>query len=717
MTKLRKKQIILILISAAVLLACCGITACLLFSNYQNIRLFKQAQNNFANGDAASLNAAAAQLQQLIRNDDDNEAAYLMLAAIAGKRKFYPEQAYYSHVAYRLNPLSSKNKKLYIQSLLRTRMFDRLENFLAQESSLPVKYEPLLLYAAAVNGNINKYKKSSMPVSPWADLALLLADQELDAGQKLKKLEKISSGEELLKQEILAAKVEFFLALQDLDNTEKTLREAVNINFFAFAPVLGRFYANYRSFGKALQILEKYLKHCHDGEIAIQCAEIYCLTDQTGKIAELRSKYQADEGNYAMLCCYYFDSLIALAKNDMKTLKETTVPLRGNIRSPLANFMFLCVDIHENSISGIIRSYSALLEHNTYPELRARADAMILEVLKRSVREKKTEQLLTLAEKLYARKPDPFTAKFLLLEQRKRSGTDAQLLQDALNRFGKDQGICKIAIEHFLSKDPSAAENLIAGYKKLFPEKHKDMLRYEIVLAIKNSKYDRASELFQKNFSPAIRREYWNFASATGRIKDLQFLSKDKLFEPFCKALILLKKGNRDEACSLLEHADSGNDLSLLFFAAKTLGENGKNQAALKQYAKFPSDSPYKLAVLLNTAELHAENGNKLRALELARQAYDTAPELPETQLCYAGKLLINGLTAKIPDVIKLTSRSPYRKKMESLWIAGMTERIKKSDLNRQQEKTRELCRQLLLIDPENRIAADCLKKLDKMPQ
>ena len=60
----------------------------LLFSNHRTPRLFTQAKSNFLRGDKDSLAQAEIQLQQVIRNDKDNEAAYIMLAEIAGKRKF-----------------------------------------------------------------------------------------------------------------------------------------------------------------------------------------------------------------------------------------------------------------------------------------------------------------------------------------------------------------------------------------------------------------------------------------------------------------------------------------------------------------------------------------------------------------------------------------------------------------------------------------------------
>ena len=90
MKKLKKTHIILIAASLLILACCVGLTLWLLFSNYQNVRLFKQAQSNYLRGDKASLDAAEAQLLQLIRNDADNEEAYIMLGSIAGKRKIYP---------------------------------------------------------------------------------------------------------------------------------------------------------------------------------------------------------------------------------------------------------------------------------------------------------------------------------------------------------------------------------------------------------------------------------------------------------------------------------------------------------------------------------------------------------------------------------------------------------------------------------------------------
>ena len=111
---MKKTRLTLIILALLVLLGSIGMTVCLLFSNYQNVRLFKQAQNNFLQGDDAALALAETQLLQLIRSDSDNEAAFIMLADIALKKKIYPEQVYYRHMACQLNPLSKENKEKYI---------------------------------------------------------------------------------------------------------------------------------------------------------------------------------------------------------------------------------------------------------------------------------------------------------------------------------------------------------------------------------------------------------------------------------------------------------------------------------------------------------------------------------------------------------------------------------------------------------------------------
>ena len=112
MKSLKKSHWILIIFSVLILAGCIGVTAFLLFSNYQNVRLFKQAQDNFLRGEPDSLIAAEAQFQQVVRLDKDNEAAYIMLGKIAHIRKIYPEQVYYCYMAHRLNPLS---KQIFLQ--------------------------------------------------------------------------------------------------------------------------------------------------------------------------------------------------------------------------------------------------------------------------------------------------------------------------------------------------------------------------------------------------------------------------------------------------------------------------------------------------------------------------------------------------------------------------------------------------------------------------
>ena len=710
----------LIVLSVLLLLGCIGMTAFMLWANYRNVRLFKQAQSNFQRGDDISLDLAEEQLLQLIARDSNNEAAFMMLGEIAGKRKCYPEQVYYCAMAYRLNPLNSENKKKYIDSLCFARYFDRLEILLAQENSLDDRRSQLLLYAAGRSGNIHKYKTQRQADKgkggSLGELAFLLFGREhLSAAQKLSALEnfQVRDQDAFLRQEILAARTELYLEIQDTVQAEKSLLQAYEQNNYAFAPALGRFYADYRSFGKALEVFEKHLAVYHDQSVAVQTAEIYCLLNRIDKIAKLRADYQADSGSRAMLCNYYFDALTALAKKDAAGLQKLVAPLRGNINTPLAAFMFLCADIQNGSIPEIKASYETLLAGRDYLNLREQADNMLSGFLKTVFLKKNIpqEELLALAIKLYNRKPDIFTAKFILLTQKQSRSVNIILLKDALKRFGKDQGVIKIAVEYYLQHDPDEAGRLIAYYRQNFTQRAADMVPYEIILNMQKKDYEKVSALFRDNFRKELLPDYWNFASGSMREKDLIFLSRNKLYEPFCQALLHLKKNEISQACDLLENADAGNDLGLLFFAAKTLAENGRNQAALKKYALFPEKSPYTLAVLLNTAELHAENGTLPQALQFARKAYESQPDLPETQLCYADKLFRSGRLIEIPDIIKL-SASPYRRKMEKLYIAGMEARIKATDFSKSPEKLRSLCETVLRIDAYNKTAVDCLIKV-----
>lgn len=712
----------MISVAVLILLGCIGTTVYLLFSNYRNVRLFKQAQSNFARGDEQSLSLAEAQLLQLIRNDDDHEAAFIMLGEIAEKKQAYPEQVYYCYMAYRLNPLSAENKERYIKSLLFARWFDRLENFLYQQSDLTGDQENILLYSAGRNGNISKYKKlieKQQDQYNITGLALLLTDDQ-PIEKKLEVLEKFPLTNAFMKQEVTVAKAELYLSKGDISKSLKFLEEAYELNPFAFAPALGRFYANFRNFGKALDILEKHLETFHDPLVAIQTAEIYCLLKQTDNIAKLRTVFQSDSGSIAMHCCYYFDALTALAENNIPALKDLIVPLRESINTPLATFMFLCADIAEGNPAAIRTTYTALLAHRQYLDLQTQADNMISDYLKNSFakRDKADEQLLPLAQQLHKRKPEAFTAKLILLAQKKRNSINLHLLNDALSKFNRDPGIAKIAIEYYLENDLAESGRLIENFKKEFPDFQTDVLRYEIIHAAKKNDFDRVSELFKSNFTLEILPEYWSFASSTARENDLLFLSRDKTYEPFCQALLLLKKGQHAAACDLLEKADAKGNLPLLFFAAKTLAENKRHQAAIDKYALFPANSPYQLAVLLNTAELHAEAGNLTHALNLSRQAYNSAPDLPDVQFCYADKLLKNGKLTAIPDVITPHQKSTARRpEMEKLWITGMEARIKETDAEKSPEKLRQMCTSVLLLDSYNETAIAGFRKVWEIDQ
>ena len=720
MNTLKKPYLLLIIFSILILLGCIGLTAYVVFSNYQNVRLLKQAQRNFQRGDENSLLIADAQLKKIIAKDNDNESAYITLSEIAQKRKIYPEQVYYSYMAHRLNPLSKENKNLYIQSLWHARYFDRLENFLAVQTDLSPNFQHLLFYAAGRNGNINKYKSNFEQVKEKNNVAqlttLLFIDKNLPIDKKLIALSKIKE-DKVTRQEVYAAEAENYLAIGNVTEAQKALEKAYEENPYAFAMPLGRFYANFNSLGKALSIFERHITTYHDPMAALQTAEIYCLLKKKSDISKLRTQYQSDLGNSAMLLCYYFDALSAFIDNDIAKLKELLIPLRKRINTPLAQYMNFCVDLYDSNFSSAMENYTTLINQPAYANLQTKADNLLFNYLKSNLTKfnGKENQILPLANLLYSRKKDVFLAKFILVIQKQTNTTNFSLIEDALKNFSYDEGILKLAIEYYLSHDLKQSKNLIKKYKANFTQKQKDMLRYELYLCLKENNLNLASKLFQKNFDANILPEYWNFASTTMRENDLRFLSKDKTYQPFCKALLLIKNGNKKTACQILEKADAKNNLDLLFFAAKTLAENGKNNAALNKYAQFPDNSSYQLAVLLNKAELFAEIKNLDKALELANKAYLLAPDLPEVQFCYGDKLYQNGLLDKIPDVIKLKNNSKLKKRMEHLWVAGMEQKIKNCNLNIQKEKARELCRQLLLVNKNNNVAIECLKKINKV--
>ena len=330
------------------------------------------------------------------------------------------------------------------------------------------------------------------------------------------------------------------------------------------------------------------------------------------------------------------------------------------------------------------------------------------------VSRRNSEMLYQLAEKVHDRKPDAFTAKMLLLTRNNSAQQNITLLQDSLKRFPQDRGIRKIAVEYFLANDLAEADREIIRYKKDFASHASDMARYEIVSAAVRKDFAQVSRLFRQNFTPQILPEYWNFAINTQRITDLQFLSRAPLYRDFCHAAIMVIKGQKQQACDLLEKADAQGNLPLLFFAAKILGENRRTAAALKKYAQFPANSPYKLAILLNTSELHAEAGNLPKSLSVARQAWQLAPEAPETQLCYAEKLFRTGHRYEIPDVIRKWQGSAYEKQLKKLWIPGMETRIRNTAAAASPRRLEELCTALLRADSSNAVALEYLKKLQK---
>ncbi len=711
MSRINRLRLSLIVFAILVLAVCIAFSAYLLFSNYSKVHLLREAERNFQQG---KLDIAEAQFRQLIREDSDNERAFILLGEIAEKLKKYPDMVYYCYQAHELNPLSEENKDRYIKSLLYVRDFPALERVFAGKPKNKTQRD-ILLYSAVVNGHAEMYKefltqtRNEPHVSGLQKLLHILDSPDGFEAKRvlpeLADLEKTLAQDEIfLRQEIAAAEAGIYFQLQDIDKTEAALKKAYGINDFVFAAKLGNFYANYRSLGQALEVFEKYLKMYHDPIAALQTAEIYCLLGKRDKIADLRKQYQSDSGKTALVCTYYFDALDAFAGGDLQQLKQFLQPLRHSIKSPLALFIYLCAEIDDKNYPEVLRYYNELLALQPYLDLQERADRMVLDLIKANA-DMENADLMLLAEKVNSRIPNVFAAKYILLGGHHRKAVDSALLRQALDRYPDDPGILKIAIEYYLqNKNTVQAEQLIADYEKRFPAKTAEMLRYKIISAIHRRNPDKVSALFQKNFSPEVRAEYWAFASSAGRMDDLRFLAKDELYKPFCQAAILLLENKKDAALDLLVKADAKGNLPLLFYAARTLAENGRTAAAFEKYALFPENSPYKIVVLLNQSELYADMGNLPESLRLAKLAYQADPTLPETQLCYGDKLRRSGHLAQLTDVVQMGSTSQYSQKLKELWIIGMEEKLRLADNSKDNVRLLELCDKLLLIDPGNRM-------------
>ena len=716
----KKIKIILICTAILALIGSIALSAYLFFSNYRNVKLFRRAESNFRQGDAESIKLAESQLLALVNSDPDNEQAYILLAQIAKQKKIHPERVFFSLQAHKLNPLSLENENTYIDSLLYIRDFSRLENFLSLKSDLNGEQHGLLLYAAGQNGNIGKYRTqlNRRNDNLIAELALLLYKYtHLDIKHKLQVLDNYLANRaknDFHKQEILAAMTTIHLAQGDIDNAEKCLLQAYKLNEFAFAPALGRFYMNYRSIGKAKDVFEKHLAVYHDPVIALQTAEIYCLLKKNDKIKALLKHFQGDTGKDAMLLCYYFEVLDSFAGNNIDACRKYLAPLQEAVNTPLATFIYLCVELDSKKLSAVYKYYDALLNQRTFNDLKLRADQLIVDLIKNSSTQSlaSNPMLLSLAEKVYPRKQDVMVGKFLLLSQRKNGKLNVSLLNDLLKNFPNDMGVNKIAIEYYLKNDLVAAEKHINKYMQISPNNKADMLKYRIILAVRQNNSDKASLLFKENFSDDIAEEYWNFAISRKRTDDLRFLAKDSLYKPFCEAAILLANGKKAQALDILYKADAKNNQNLLFYAAQTLAEHDRLKEALELYGKFPENSAYKLDVLMNISELYLAAGNQLEAVNFAKKSYLLAPKLSVTQFCYADKLYKSGRLSEIADIVILAQSSPYYEKLRQFLIASLEFKLKKSDPVKERDKISGMSDRLLRIAPNNKIAQKYRKEM-----
>lgn len=732
----RNVKISLGILLGLILFSCIGGTAYFAFRAYRKTEQLQDAMRAF---ERKEWTKARTLFRSVLASDRNNETAVVKLAELARMRGDPPEEAYYWFRAGKLNLLDRDYAVNYCDALCRMRNFDALAAFLRGVAPDSRTGRQSLQFAFALHATGSEEEAASLEESaPWtplkpenADLAelvsVLFSKDDVPVERTMSALAELANS----KDDFVAT--ESLLALANLQErggafaeAEKTLLGAVRRNEYAATPRLVALCERRGDLTRVVELLRVYLKKHPNPDLSVRFAELLAATGRKDEIPAFAKALPQSDRRF-ILTGHYIDAILAFLENDMEKLSRILSLTREEVKTAFSLLMAICADAHGKDFSRLEQDVRELLEAPPFLDYRARAKKLLKACVMKSVAEgtkpDSFRNLLRLLPELDGRPDADLLA--LDLAVRMESGELAENdLAAALRIAPNDVRLLSLAALFHVSKnDFSTALDDIAKIKRVSAKVDPRILMLEFEALNGANRPDDASrrmkDLLAAEPSEEAAVAFWRFAVERGRETDLEFILTQKNLEflhPFCRAELLLRRGDAASALDILEKTPSANS-ELVYHAAFVLASNGRNQAAIRRYRELPGDDPNRLYIDLNLSELYAEEKQPDLALRLAKSAWErTQGESVPAQICYARRLTERGELEKIADVVRLPA-DPKQADPEllKLWIPAMERRIQ-SEFNRgDHASARYSCRQLLACSPGNPVATKLLKELDRI--
>ena len=176
--------------------------------------------------------------------------------------------------------------------------------------------------------------------------------------------------------------------------------------------------------------------------------------------------------------------------------------------------------------------------------------------------------------------------------------------------------------------------------------------------------------------------------------------------------LVSEDKTKENEALDILVSTPTDNP-EFTFYAANRLNEHNRLDEAEAKYKAILKTYKTPALILINLSELYHEKGDKAKALESAKEAFDMEKKSMLPAFIYAKRL---SETERYEDAVR-TLNFPrravdYRPEIVELWADCMRNAIRNSLRDEKYVQAEEQCKHLLVIVPDDEFGLDSMEQI-----
>ena len=745
----RIRKIVAIAVLGGVLLACLLAVGYFGAKTLHRSHLRREAMTAYEKGDYQK---AERLLRQYVAKDQNSEAGFVALANIYHDFGNMEMEAQMWQTASSLNPLNSEYREKMLTSAMKAANYSLLHGILGRKAKVGEKLtdRELFLYVIASyrsgypKDGEETYKKAVVDdpeifhKDELGQMAEFMANySNLSDGERQDYLNKAMQSEDpVIRFEALYTLIRRAAMLDNGADLEELLKKAVEINYFVGTSLLADYYFSKYRFEDAVSITEPYLKTIDDVNLYLLYAESCVYTGKLDELKELEKKLRRKTGLLPFMADYS-EILIAFMEEDEEKLAASVRKSGKLINSPLSRFIRLRVAMANNSFNEILAVAQDIFSNPPFYDLNKRATLVCLDYISNEMQkpeyQKDPSQLVELAKVLSGYlQGNQLLTKLILLDQYKKGLVKEDELIATLGRFPDDPLLIQITAE-FLVFNGKAEQALSLIEQALEKDIHDRRIDFLHMLALDQlERHDEAAAIFQKlveqtKFDLNLLSVYFRFSCEHKRTNDLNAMA-DKLesatdanlksFAAFFRAAALLAGGDeakKQEALDLLA-ASPNDDPDFTFYAANRLSEadrlddaEAKYKAILKTYSSPP-------LIYVNLSELYHEKGDREKALDAAKTAYELEKKSMLPAFIYAKRLSESGRYEEAVSVLKFPRRAvTYREDIVALWVDCMHHVIENNMAKENYRQAEDQLKHLLVIAPDDEFGKNNLAKVQEI--